>query len=311
VPDLVRGRCVTGVIRGRVLEALGGNYRVATQEGDVSASIRGRLKSSGDAMDRVVVGDRVKVCRVGTDGADWVVEEVLPRRSQLVRRASSGRITKVMAANLDRFLVVASLRDPLPSRNVIDRMLIMGEIGRLAVTLVLTKTDLPNTASRRRRLADFYGKARYPVLCTSVVTGEGMEAFRRLASRGYSALAGPSGVGKTSLLNYIDPSLSLRTLEVGKRSRSGRHATVSSRLVPLAGGGHVADLPGFSAVGPVCAAPGELDRCFPDFRPFLAQCGFRDCKHAQEPECAVRGAVADGRIQGDRYRSYRAILDQA
>lgn len=290
---------------GRVLEAVGGAYTVAVPDGTVTASIRGRIKHVGGAEDKVVVGDRVGM---RLDSGGWVIEEVRPRRSALIRWSADGRVAKVMAANLDRLLVVASVKDPKPSREVLDRMLVMGESGRLAVVLVLTKTDLPGTGRRRRSLEDFYGSVGYQVHSTSVTTGEGMEAFDRLVRSGASALAGPSGVGKSSLLNWVEPSLSLRTLTVGRRSRAGRHATVSGRLVPLPGGGHVADLPGFSAVGPGCPGAAGLDRCFPDFRAFLGKCAFRDCRHLQEPGCAVAEAVEDGRIRSARHRTYRAIL---
>lgn len=289
------------------MEALGGVYSVATSSGLVKASLRGRLKQSGRAEDRVVVGDRVAM-QNGPGGC--VIEAVRPRRTTLARRAADGRRVKVMAANLDRLLVVASLADPPPSRDVIDRMMVMGEWGRLEVRLVLTKTDLAGTAEPARRLGALYDEAGYPVMATSVVTGEGMEALREVVQSGASALAGPSGAGKSSLLNWMEPGLALRTLAVGKRSRAGRHATVSSRLVALARGGHVADLPGFTAVGPGCAGPGDLDRCFADFRPFLEDCAFRDCAHVHEPGCAVLRAVKNGRIQPERHRSYRAILEE-
>lgn len=293
---------------GRVLEAVGGVYTVAAPAGTVTASIRGRIKHAGGAEDRVVVGDQVGLRR---DSGGWVIEEVRPRRSVLARWTADGRVAKVMAANLDRLLVVASVKDPEPSLDVLNRMLVLGESGRLAVVLVLTKIDLPGTDLRRRSMAKYYGDVGYPVHSTSVATGEGMQAFDRLVRSGASALAGPSGVGKSSLLNWVEPSLALRTLTVASRSRTGRHATVSSRLVPLPGGGHVADLPGFSAVGPGCPSPAGLDRCFPDFRPFLDECAFRDCRHLQEPGCAVAEAVEDGRVQRARLHTYRAILAES
>lgn len=264
------------------------------------------MKRSGRPEDRVVVGDRVAL---KTESGGWVIEDVHERRTTLARKALDGPRVKVMAANLDRLLVVASLADPPPSRDLIDRMLVMGEWGKLDVQLVLTKIDLPGTAETARTLEEFYGQAGYPVATTSVITGRGMEAFRRTVRSGASAMAGPSGAGKSSLLNWMEPGLALRTLTVGKRSRAGRHATVSSRLVALTHGGHVADLPGFSAAGPGCVA-GELDRCFADFRPFLDGCAFRDCRHLHEPGCAVLQALEAGRIRPERHRSYRTILEE-
>ena len=294
------------MITGQVIETVGGVYRIRTQDGTLEASLRGRLKRSGRAKDRVVIGDRVGVVAVAA--GVHVIESVQPRRSYLARRKAAGRVTKVVAANLDRLLVVASVADPPPSRSVIDRMLVMGESGGMGAQLVLNKVDLQGGRETAAELAAVYREAGYPVVSTSVVTGEGMDAFRRVIHSGSSALAGPSGVGKSSLLNEVEPALALRTREVGRRSRVGRHTTVSSQLIPLAGGGQVADTPGFSDVGLGDVGPSELDGCFADFRPFLGRCHFNDCTHVHEPGCAVLAAVAEGRIQRARHESYRTIL---
>ena len=294
------------VSAGQVVEAVGGVYRVRTASGTLEASLRGRIKHTGRVRDKVVIGDRVGVA--SASGGGHVIESVRPRRTYLIRRASGGRVAKVVAANLDRLLVVASVADPPPSRSVIDRMLVMGESGGMESRVVLNKVDLPQGREVAAELAAVYRAAGYPVVATSVVTGEGMDVFREVIHAGSSALAGPSGVGKSSLLNAVEPALTLRTRQVGRRSRTGKHTTVSSRLIPLAAGGQVADTPGFSDVGLGDVAPSELDRCFLEFRPFLGQCHFKDCTHVHEPGCAVRAAVAEGRIQGDRHHSYRTIL---
>jgi len=295
-----------GTRAGQVIEAVGGVYRVRTDEGIVEASLRGRIKWTGPVPGKVVIGDRVEI--VAGAGGAFVIESVRERRTFLSRWASSGRIAKVVAANLDRLLVVASVADPRPSREVIDRMLVMGESGGMEVRLVLNKVDLVGSRAVQAELEGAYRGAGYAVLATSAVTGKGMEAFRAVIHAGSSALAGPSGVGKSSLLNAVEPSLDLRTRRVGRRSRIGKHTTVSSRLIALADGGQVADTPGFSDVGLGGVAPAELDRCFADFRPFLGTCHFKDCTHVHEPDCSVLAAVADGHIQPERHRSYRTIL---
>ena len=293
---------------GQIVETVGGVYTVRTAAGTVEASLRGRLKHSGTVRGKVVVGDRVGVEAV--HGGGHVIESVLPRETHLARRAMRGRMTKVVAANLDRLLVVASVADPPPSRSVIDRMLVMGDSGGMESCLVLNKVDLTSGRAVAAELSREYRTAGYAVLPTSVVSGEGIDAFREVIHAGSSALAGPSGVGKSSLLNAVEPALALRTRQVGRRSKTGKHTTVSSRLIPLAAGGHVADTPGFSDVGLGDVAPEALDRCFVDFRPFLGRCHFKDCKHIHEPVCAVRTAVAEGGIQRVRYRSYRTILSE-
>ena len=296
------------VTTGQVIEATGGAYTVRTAEGTLEASLRGRLKRSGNVRDRVVIGDRVGVAEVW--GGAHVIESVRPRSTYLARRAAGGRVAKVVAANLDRLLVVASVADPPPTPGVIDRMLVMGESGGMDAGVVLNKVDLAGGRAVAAELAEMYRFAGYPVVETSAVTGEGMEAFGEVIRAGSSALAGPSGVGKSTLLNAVEPELELRTREVGRRSRGGKHTTVSSRLIFLDGGGAVADTPGFSDVGLGDVSRAELDGCFADFRPFLGDCHFNDCTHAHEPACAVLAAVQAGKISAARHDSYRTILDE-
>ena len=279
-----------------------------TGEGTLEATVRGRLKRSGDVRDRVVIGDRVGVAE--TWGGGHVIESVEPRRTYLARRAAGGRVAKVVAANLDRLVVVASVADPPATPGVIDRMLVMGESGDMDACVVLNKVDLAPGRAAAAELAELYRFAGYTVVATSAVTGEGMEAFGKLIRAGSSALAGPSGVGKSTLLNAVEPELELRTRDVGRRSRVGRHTTVSSRLIFLEGGGAVADTPGFSDVGLGDVSRAELDRCFADFRPFLGGCHFNDCTHVHEPVCAVRAAVEEGHIRRVRHDSYRTILEE-
>lgn len=293
---------------GQVIEATGGTYTVRTGGGTVEATVRGRLKRSGNVRDKVVIGDRVGV--VEAWGGGHVIESVRPRRTYLARRTAGGRVAKVVAANLDRLVVVASVADPAPNPGVIDRMLVMGEAGGMEACVVLNKVDLARGRAVAAALAERYRVAGYAVVETSAVTGEGMEGFRAVVRAGSSALAGPSGVGKSTLLNAVDPRLGLRTREVGRKSRAGRHTTVSSRLIPLEGGGAVADTPGFSEVGLGDVSRADLDRCFADFRPFLGDCHFNDCVHIHEPGCAILDAVAAGRIQKARYDSYGTILEE-
>ena len=293
---------------GQVVEATGGTYTVHTGDGTLEATVRGRLKQSGNVRDRVVIGDRVGVAEAW--GGGHVIESVQPRRTHLARRTAGGRVAKVVAANLDRLVVVASVADPPPTPGVIDRMLVMGEAGGMEACVVLNKVDLPRGREVADELSKLYRFAGYAVVRTSAVTGEGMEPFREVIRAGSSALAGPSGVGKSTLLNAVEPGLELRTREVGRRSRAGRHTTVSSRLVFLEGGGIVADTPGFSDVGLGDVSRAELDRCFADFRSFLGRCHFNDCTHVHEPGCAVLAAVEAGQIRSARHDSYRTILEE-
>jgi ribosome biogenesis GTPase len=172
--------------------------------------------------------------------------------------------------------------------------------------VVLNKVDLDAGAA----IAERCRRAGYPVHPTSVKTGAGIEALRAALAGRISVVTGPSGVGKSSLLNAVQPGLRLRTGEVSRRIRRGRNTTVSSVMLPLDGGGYLVDTPGFSEVGMWDVDPRALAECFPDFRPYLGDCRYADCRHRSEPGCRVREALEGGGIGTDRYQSYLALLEE-
>lgn len=298
------------VKKGTVLSTRGGVYSVALDDGArIEASLRGRLKRGDGRTERVVIGDRVAVGE--SESGAFTVEEVLPRRREIVRRAPGGRGGKVVAANVDRLLAVVASARPDPTPELVDRLLLVGEANGLEPVLVVNKVDLEEGRDRCAELVENYGRLGYPVLRTSPVTGEGIEDLRDLLCRGTSVLFGPSGAGKSSLLNAVEPTLDLRTGELSRRPGRGRHTTVSSRLIELPCGGKVADTPGFSDVGLWGVDPDSVDACFPDFVPHLDGCRFRGCAHLEEPGCAVKDAVQEGSIAPARYESYRRIREEA
>lgn len=285
-------------------------YRVVLDDGRrVDASLRGRLKREERTGDRIVVGDRVRVAEQ-EDGSS-TVEEVLPRRREIVRRAPGSRGAKVVAANVDRLLAVVAAADPDPRRELVDRLLVVAEANGLDGVLVINKLDLPGSEESARPLEKVYGEIGYPVVLTSARSGRGLDALREHLCQGTSVLVGPSGAGKSSLLNAVQPDLKLRTGELSRKLRRGRHTTVTARLIELECGGMVADTPGFSDMGLWGIDPDELDVCFPDFLPFLGACRFRGCTHLHEPDCSVREAVEEGRVDAERFSSYRRLRDEA
>ncbi|MSR36199.1 MAG: ribosome small subunit-dependent GTPase A [Gemmatimonadetes bacterium] len=291
---------------GTVMGSEGGIYSVAIDgSAEVQATLRGRLKQDSKRGARIVVGDRVEVAE--EEGA-FTVESLLPRRSRMIR--SGGHKVRVLAANVDRvFLVVAV--EPFPWPQMIDRLLVVAAASDMPVVLVLNKVDLPAAAAVAALLTERYRAAGYPVLAMSAKQGIGVEEMRALVCQGTSAFMGPSGVGKSTILNVIEPGLLLRTSELSQKARTGRHTTVSSRLIPLTCGGLVADTPGFSDVGACDVDPAELDLCFPEMRELRDECRFGGCAHLKEPGCAVRAALAERRIAPERYESYVVLRAEA
>lgn len=274
----------------------------------MEASLRGRLKQVARTGDRVVAGDRVVLFPV-EDGS-YTIEEVEPRRTEVVRRGMARGKPRVVAANVDRVVAVVAARDPDPGTEWIDRTLVMAEVDGLDAVLVINKTDLPGASEEGRRLASLYGDVGYTVLTTSAVSGSGLPGLKEVLCRGSSVLVGPSGVGKSSLLNAVEPGLSLRVGPLSAKVRRGRHTTVATRLIPLSCGGAVVDTPGFGRSGLWKVEGERLDEYFPEFRPFRAECRFPDCRHMKEPDCAVQAAVDRGEIPASRYGSFTVLMEE-
>ena len=297
------------LLSGTVVEMGGGVYRVALDDDRVvDASLRGRLKQDARTGDRVVIGDRVRVGGGGEEG--WTIEEVEPRRTEIARRAPGGRKAKVVAANVDRLVAVVAAADPEPRPETVDRLLVIAEANDVEPVLVVNKVDVAGGRETAGRMVGLYGGLGYRVLPTSAAASEGLDALGDVLCSGTSALVGPSGVGKSSLLNALQPGLGLRIGELSARRRSGRHTTVSARLIPLECGGRVADTPGFSDVGLWDVDPAELDLCFPEMVHLREGCRFRACTHVHEPGCAVREAVG-AEVDSERYASYRVLREEA
>lgn len=248
---------------------------------------------------------------VDEGGGAWTVESVLERTNELVRRGRGGRVPKVLAANLDRVFVVVSALEPPASTDLVDRLLGIVESSGMHPVLVLNKLDVEGAPAVAGDLAELYRGIGYEVMLVSARSGEGLDALGDALCRGTSALIGPSGVGKSSLLNALDPSLGLRTGELSGKGGTGRHTTVSSRLIRLSCGGYVADTPGFGDVALWGVEPEQVSGCFPELADHAHGCRFRMCTHDQEPDCAVRAAVEEGLIPRTRYESYLKLRAEA
>ena len=297
--------------RGLVLRARSGFYTIATDEGDlVEARLRGKVKRERQSSDLAVIGDRVVVERL-PDGTG-AISSVDPRRTRFSRRQPGPRGTwreDVMVANPDLVLAVFACAHPDPNPRLVDRFLVVAEYNEVPVGIVANKVDLVGIPAARERFAT-YERIGYDIVHTSARQGIGLEDLReRLAGR-ISIVTGPSGVGKSTLLNALQPGLHLETGAVSEALDKGRHTTTHAELIPLEGArrGYVADTPGIRELGLWQIPASELASCFPEFRPFIGTCGFNDCSHLHEPRCAVRAAVDEGSISPERHDSYRRML---
>jgi len=296
---------------GLVLRARSGFYTVRTDEGDlVEAQLRGRMKKERQTSDLAVIGDRVSLERLA-DGSG-AIGSVEPRRSRFSRRQPGPRGSwreDVMVANPDLVVAVFACDRPPPNPRLIDRFLVVAEFNEVTATLVANKVEI---VSREAAEAVFepYRRIGYEVIYTSAKAEIGLDQLReRLAGR-LSIVTGPSGVGKSTLLNEIQPGLHLATGEVSEALSKGRHTTTNAELHPLDGGGYVADTPGIRELGLWQIPPDELAWCFPEFRDHLGGCAFSDCTHLHEPRCTLRRAVEEGQVTEARHDSYRRMLTE-
>lgn len=318
-----------GLLEGLIVDGSRGIYRVETAEGPFSCTIRGKLRKEliyaesdntsarksvkrvkTQRHDPVAVGDKVRVLPTG--GGGGVIEEVVARAGGSFTRGDpdskgQGKLTSI--AGLDQLVATFAAREPTPHLRVLDRMLVLAESQDLAVTICITKCDLGIEDWLAERLRVYHGIG-YPVLLASAVGGEGLAELRASLSGKTSAFFGPSGVGKSSLLNALQPDLGQRVSAISTLTHKGRHTTVGTRLFPLddPAGGYIADTAGFRSLALDGRALEALDWCFREFRPFLDECPLNDCSHLHEPGCGVREAVQRGAIDLDRYNSYRRLL---
>ena len=279
----------------RIIKALSGFYYVQTESGVVECRARGRFRRQDQSP---LVGDFVRITRQGSKG---VLEELLPRKNAFVRPA---------VANIDQLVVLASCAIPVTEPFLIDRVLAIAQLQSVPALVVVNKDDL----APAQPLAEIYRRAGVPVLVTSAETGEGIEALREALAGKLSCLTGNSGVGKSSLLNRACPQLCLPVGEVSEKLGRGRHTTRHIELYSLGNNTFVADTPGFSAFDTErmeLVHKEQLQYAFPEFAPYLGHCQFPDCAHRKEPGCAVRRALAEGKIGQTRYDSYERLYELA
>jgi len=290
-------------IPGLIIRSQSGFFTVQTADGVWTCHLRGRLKQGKHVGDIAAVGDRVLVSRE-SDGTGSI-ESIEPRRRSLVRLdpRPRGVYQQILLANPDQAVFVFACADPSPHLRMLDRFLVIAEKQGIPAVIVANKVDLVGQEQAEATFG-FYPPIGYRVLYTCAKTGQGVSELRVLLAGKESALAGPSGVGKSSLLNAVQPGLGLAVREVSAALGKGRHTTTVRELFPLEGGGYVADMPGMRSLALWDTEPEELDGYFPELAPLVEHCQFNDCNHKSEPGCAVRAAVQAGSVHPQRYESY-------
>ncbi|MCY3573939.1 MAG: ribosome small subunit-dependent GTPase A [Chloroflexi bacterium] len=306
---------------GLIIKEQSGFYWVAANDQQTyMCQLRGRLKEAAKTSDIAAIGDRVTISLRREEGTDMLmgtIEQVAPRKSALSRalrttgKRGAGKAERehVLIANADRALFVFAAAQPAPDLKMLDRLLVAGEKSSIgALLILLNKVDLGIPPALETILAR-YERLGYHILRTSALHGDGIEELRALLSSGISVFTGPSGVGKTSLLNSLQPGLGRQVKAVGGASQEGVHTTRDSALVPL-GGGYLADTPGIRSLAPWDIEPDELDAYFVDIARFVLGCKFSNCTHIDEPACAVREALGNGEIARHRYKHYLELREE-
>jgi len=303
---------------GLVVKTQSGFYTVQVDQNQgelsgklVTCQLRGSLKQSSKKTELCVIGDHVTL-QLLEDGSG-AISVIAPRERVLSRvepssyAGTAAEREQVLIANLDQAVFVFSAAQPAPHLRMLDRFLVAAEKAEIpSITIVVNKIDLADV----RPIFAVYEQMGYTVLYVSAANEQGVDALRTLLASKISVFTGPSGVGKSSLLNAVQPGLGRAVSHVSEKLSKGRHTTVNAELIPLIGGGYVADTPGIRSIAPWDVEPDELDAYFRDIHPYVVDCQFSDCTHTDEPGCAVRAAVEAGHISRERYDSYLRLRQE-
>ncbi len=300
-------------MRGLVVKNTGSAYDVRLDDDStVSCRVKGNFRIKGiRTTNPVAVGDHVMAVRATDDV--WYITEILPRRNYIIRRASNlSKESHILAANIDKALLVVTLRDPEVPLTFIDRFLATAEAYRIPASLILNKCDMWDDDDRMlgEAMKYLYESIGYPTIIVSAATGFGLDLLKEATAGSVSLLAGNSGVGKSSLINALIPGINLRTGEISELYHTGTHTTTFSEMLSLPYGGEIIDIPGVRSFGTIDFSAEDAGHFFPEIFKASHGCKYGDCRHTNEPGCAVKEAVADHRIAESRYASYLNILEE-
>jgi len=287
--------------KGLIIKAQSGFFWVETGEGIIVCQLRGKLKRGRAMGDIAALGDHVSITLL--DDGSGALENVEERKQALVRLdpRPQGEYQQVLLANADQVIFVFACANPNPKLRMLDRFLVIAEKQKIPIIIIANKTDLVENPKENFGMYEDIG---YRVIYTSAKNEQGLEEISDALKNKISALAGPSGVGKSSLLNALQPGLGLAVNEISAVMNKGRHTTVTRQMFPLEGGGYVADTPGWKSLALWDTEAEEMDAYFPELRDLVPHCQFSDCTHIHEPGCAVLAALKENKIHPERYQSY-------
>ncbi|MCR9011301.1 ribosome small subunit-dependent GTPase A [Gabonibacter chumensis] len=299
-------------MRGVVVKSTGSWYSVRMEDGEIwSCRIKGKFRTKGiKTTNPVAVGDRVAVERQAGEG---VIYDILDRKNYIIRKSTNlSRQAHIIAANVDQAILVTTLKHPEVSTVFIDRFLASVEAYNIPAVLIFNKIDLCDEEDRwlLRALVDVYQNVGYTCLAVSAETGEGVEEVKQLLQDKVSVFSGQSGVGKSSLINRIEPELTLKTAKISEMHDTGKHTTTFAEMFELSFGGYIVDTPGIRAFGLVHMEKNEISHYFPEIFKYAEDCRYYNCTHIHEPGCAVLEAVKEGKISETRYFSYVSMFEE-
>jgi len=302
------------MLRGSVIRTTGSWHTVRTGDGaEVLCKVKGKFRIKGiRTTNPVAVGDVVDFQY--SEGEDFgAINKIHPRRNYIIRKAINlSKESHIIGANLDQAWLIATLRDPVTFSLFIDRFLVTAEAYQIPARLVFNKWDIYSDQEKEQleNWKGIYEKAGYPCIFTSAVSGEGIEELKLAIKDKLNVFSGNSGVGKSTLINELDPGLDQKTDSISEMHRTGKHTTTYPEMLSISGGGRIIDTPGISGFGTVDIEKDELYHFFPEIFKHAANCQFHNCTHYHEPGCAVQQAVVMGEISEMRYSNYLSIFEE-
>lgn len=285
-------------MQGKIVKGISGFYYVhVVESGIYECKAKGIFRNQNI---KPLVGDDVEIAVIDEKEKKGNIDKILPRKNELIRPA---------VANIDLALVIFAAAKPQPNFNLLDRFLVMMEYQKVPVTICFNKRDLV-TDEEVEKMADIYRNCGYEVLYTSAAEKQGIDKLRALLEGKTTAVAGPSGVGKSSLVNSLQQGIQMETGSISRKIERGKHTTRHSEIIPIAGNTYIMDTPGFSTLYIPGFEKEDLQQFYPEFAEYEPYCRFQGCSHINEPDCGVKDALTAGKISSIRYENYKLLYDE-